>query len=90
MPPLQRWLRCLMRRAVAQASEPTRQADFHTVVRGGAWAQAHKGTAADCIIGKVKSGPANTWRAAYGVQKVASFACSKYGEHAATQLALEW
>ena len=63
---------------------------FYTSILGGRWTKVHKKKAFDCIIGKARGGAPTTWARRYGLNVEASFAFSKYGDAAASSLALEW
>jgi hypothetical protein len=64
--------------------------DFVMQVRGGPWTLLNKGTATDRIVSQAKKGLAPTWCSKYGLNKLASFSFSKYGERGASQLARQW
>jgi len=64
--------------------------DFVTVLRGGPWTQAHMGKATDRCAAQAKPGVPVSWCAMYGLNKLASFSFSVYGEVGAFVLSAEW
>jgi hypothetical protein len=64
--------------------------DFTSVLRGGPWTQANMGKAVDRCAATAKQGLPSQWCAQYGLNKIASFSFSVYGEQGAAQLSSEW
>ena len=64
--------------------------DFTTVLRGGPWTQSTMGKATDRCTAQAKSGTPTRWCQMYGLNKIASFSFSVYGEVAAAALSAEW
>ena len=72
------------------ATEATTREDFVSTIRGGSWTKANKGLVADTVQSKAKKGLPQIWCRQYGMNIMASFAFSRYGEPAAVQLSVEW
>ena len=64
--------------------------DFTSVLRGGPWTQNVLGMATDRCTAQAKSGTPSRWCQMYGLNKIASFSFSVYGEVAAAMLSAEW
>lgn len=64
--------------------------DFTSVLRGGPWTQSHLGMATDRCSAQAKSGTPSRWCEMYGLNKIASFSFSVYGEVGAAILSAEW
>lgn len=64
--------------------------DFTTKILGGEWTRTHKKKAFDAAIGIAVGGAPRAWCRKYGLNIEASFAFKKYGNDAATAMALEW
>ena len=64
--------------------------DFSTKILGGKWTRMHKGRAYDAIVGLAAKGGPHDWCRRYGLNVEASFSLQKYGEEAASTLALQW
>ena len=63
---------------------------FETFVRGGKWTAENRGVAADCYMARSVRGPPTFWCKEKGYNQAASFSILKFGEEAASTLALEW
>jgi hypothetical protein len=88
---IQQALLALAAKRAAWADDPKVHAvDFETHIRGGAWTQQVKGLAFDCIIARPCSEVGASFCKEYGLQKTVSYSFKKYGEVAASQLALAW
>lgn len=64
--------------------------DFTSILRGGAWTAVHKGLAFDCCAATAKKGLPSQWCRKYGMNQIASYSFSVYGEVTASTLAAEW
>ena len=63
---------------------------FKTVVRGGAWTQAHRKVAVDSISGQACTTAAKKFCLQYGLPRLASYSFAKFGERVAKLLAQSW
>ena len=63
---------------------------FRTVVRGGAWTQAHRQVAVDSIAAQAASSAAKAFCVQFGLPKLASYSYAKFGERVAKVLAQGW
>lgn len=87
---LKTWALLEARRQEWAEEDVVHTTDFETFIRGGAWIQAHRGTAFDCIIARPCTEAARAWIQRYFPTKTAAFAYKKYGEESANMLALGW
>ena len=64
---------------------------FVASFRSGDWNLINRGVnESDRIVAQAQAGPARTWCQRYGVNVMASFSFSRYGEKSCRTLALEW
>lgn len=64
--------------------------DFTTNILGGEWTRKHKGKAFDAIKSAAGGGAPSLWCRLYGLNVEAPFSFNKFGEAAASTLALQW
>ena len=64
--------------------------DFVTRIRGGKWTMQAKGVPYDSIVGQALAGLPTSWCREYQLNVVASFSYAKFGDQAASALAVEW
>ena len=64
--------------------------DFLTRILGGKWTVTHKKVACDAIVGYSKGKEAQAWATHFGLDRINSFAYSRYDQHPASCMALEW
>lgn len=84
------WDELLAKRREHEAVNDCLGASFTTKVLGGRWTRANKKKAFDAVIGMAVGASAKAWCRQYGLNIEASYAFNKYGNDAATQMAVEW
>jgi hypothetical protein len=80
----------LRRRSELGLTGPAKTANFHVVLRGGAWLFRHTGKAYDSVRGEPASAEAAGWCDAAGMQKSFTASLAAYGESVALLLCRAW